>query len=144
RPAVEGGQAPRALAHRREAAEPDELRRVVKVAEGADDGHAGRLLRLDEVGLEQVDEDVPLPRDEAVLPQLDDRRRAHVETVPAAWLYEKIHGHRNRRGQMVDAGAARGRDAAGGAGADAARGDLERRPARGRAAAGLAHSGGRA
>jgi hypothetical protein len=58
--------------HVGEGAQPDEPIGVVEVAEAAEDLHSQLLLRLDEVGLEELDEAVPGAGMERVLAQLDD------------------------------------------------------------------------
>jgi hypothetical protein len=89
RPAVEGGEAPRALCHVGEAAKPHEPVEIVEVAELADDLHPVLLLRLHEMGVEEVDQVVPAAGVERVLPKLDDRRHAGI--LPDHWPCEKIH-----------------------------------------------------
>src|SRR5262245_8972004 len=73
RPSVEGFEGFAARVHVREAAQPHETILATAIAELTDQRHAGRLLRLDEIALEQVDERVALTRLERVLPQFDDR-----------------------------------------------------------------------
>jgi hypothetical protein len=73
RAAVEGAQRLRTRGHVGESAQPDEAVRVVQVAKAAEDGHAQRLLRLDELALEQVDQHISLARVQRVLAELDRR-----------------------------------------------------------------------
>jgi hypothetical protein len=93
-------QALRAGRHVAESAQPDEAVRVVEVAELADHLHADRLLRLDELAVEELDQHVTLPRMERVLTKLDDRRPAWArhapDRLPARWPYGKIHKSGNR------------------------------------------------
>ncbi len=89
RPAVELLQAPRPLVHVLEAAKPHEPIGAVEVAELADDLHPDGFLRLDELGVEQLDEHVPLAGPKRVLAQLDD---GHGQMLPGRWPYGKIHG----------------------------------------------------
>jgi protein-S-isoprenylcysteine O-methyltransferase Ste14 len=72
RPAVEGRQGSATRLHVGEAPQPDEAVGIVEIAEAGRDGHSERLLRLEELALEQVDEHVALPPVQRVLPQLED------------------------------------------------------------------------
>ena len=68
--------------HVREATEPDEPVGSVEVLELSEDADAHRLLRLDELALEEGDQRVPLTRVKGVLPELDDGTGNHLRTVP--------------------------------------------------------------
>jgi hypothetical protein len=72
RPAVEAGQCLGAGRHVGEPAQPDEPIGVVQVAELSQDGHTERLLGLDELPVEEVDQHVPLAGVQRVLTQFDD------------------------------------------------------------------------
>src|SRR5262245_39144103 len=65
-----------AARHVRKTADPHESIRTPPIAELADDGHAGGLLRFDEVPIEQIDQHIPLTGFERVLAQLDHRTAA--------------------------------------------------------------------
>jgi len=73
RPAVEAGQRPGPDGHAREPTDPHEPVRLVQVTELADDRHAGRLLALDELPVEKLDQYFSLARPQRVLPQFHDR-----------------------------------------------------------------------
>jgi hypothetical protein len=63
---------------------PDEPVRIVEVAELADHLHPDRLLRLHELAVEQVDQDIALSGMQRVLTKLDDRRPAHSGQAASA------------------------------------------------------------
>ena len=85
RPAIELLQAPRPFVHVLEAAKPHEPIGPVEVAKLADDRHPDGFLRLDELGVEQVDEHVPLAGPKRVLAQLDEGHGHDAAGSLALW-----------------------------------------------------------
>ena len=67
-----GSEAGEPRFHVREPAQPDEAIRPVGIAKSPDDLHAERVLRLDEVPFEHVDQGVALARVQRVLAKLDE------------------------------------------------------------------------
>jgi hypothetical protein len=74
RPVVEGLQGSRAGRHVGKAPEPDEAVRIVEIAEPSDQPDPHRFLALDECPVEELEQDVSLPRLHHVLPELDDHQ----------------------------------------------------------------------
>ena len=72
RAAVEGLERPLARRHVAEAAKPDEGVRIVEVPELAEHVHADRLLRLDELAIEELDQRLALAWAERIAAQLDN------------------------------------------------------------------------
>src|SRR5262249_18779973 len=70
---VEGAERSSPLRHVRKPAQPHEPVRVVEAPELPEDAHPFALLRLDELPVEELDEDVPLSWAKGVLPELYDR-----------------------------------------------------------------------
>ena len=73
---------------------PDKSVWIIQVSELTDDLHPERFLRFDEFPVEEIDQHIPLPRMQRVLPQLNDRaaslrrlrvRIFHAETLRREW-----------------------------------------------------------
>jgi hypothetical protein len=83
--AVERREGFSARGHVLERPNPHETVGLIEVAELADDLHPDGFLTLDEFGLEQIDQHIPLARMERVLPEFDDgqgcRLRFYRNTV---------------------------------------------------------------
>jgi hypothetical protein len=102
-PAVEAAQCLGATRHVVEPSQPDEPVGVVQVAELSQDRHADRLLGLDELPVEEIDQHLPPAGMQRVLPQFDDRipyvvhRRA--STCSSNSCYSKRRAGRPVRGR---------------------------------------------
>src|SRR2546428_772953 len=72
RSSIETRQCFLSAGHVRETSEPDEAIGIIEIAELTDDAHPGGLLRLDKLGVEEIDEGITLARMECVLAELDD------------------------------------------------------------------------
>src|SRR6267142_6830668 len=72
RPAVKILERLRARRHVSKTSQPDKSVWIVQVPELADDLHPERLLRFDKFPVEKIDQHIPLPRIQRVLPQLND------------------------------------------------------------------------
>ncbi len=108
---VEGLERRLALVHAGKAAQPDEAVRIVEVAEGPEHRAPGRRLRLQELGVEQVDQLVPPAALEGVLTKLDqgvsghDRRSNSMVQLVSQFdpsSAEKAWAQRQARGVIPD------------------------------------------
>jgi hypothetical protein len=63
----------RARRHVPKTSQPDKSVWIIHVPELTDDLHPERFLRFDKFPVEQIDQHIPLPRMQRVLPQLNDR-----------------------------------------------------------------------
>src|SRR5438105_10471766 len=70
--AVEGLQRMRPHSHIGEASQPYKPIWIIKVPELADDTHSQSFLAFDELSIEQIDESIPHPWMQRILPQLND------------------------------------------------------------------------
>src|SRR5438874_11874089 len=73
RPAVKILERLRAGRHVTKTSQPDKSVWIIQVPELTDDLHPERFLRLDKFPVEQVDQHIPLPWMQRVLPQLNNR-----------------------------------------------------------------------
>src|SRR2546427_5569070 len=73
RPAVKILERLRARRHVPKTSQPDKSVWIIQVPELTDDLHPERFLRLDKFPVEQIDQHIPLPRVQRILPQLNDR-----------------------------------------------------------------------
>src|SRR5437899_7013422 len=90
RPAVKVLERLRARRHVSKTSQPDKSVWIIQVPELPDDLHPERFLRFDKFPVEQIDQHIPLPRMQGVLPQLNDRavsfRRLRVRLFRAETL----------------------------------------------------------
>ena len=73
RPAVKILERLRARRHVPKTSQPDKSVWIIQVPELTDDLHPECFLRFDKFPVEQIDQHIPLPRMQRVLPQFNDR-----------------------------------------------------------------------
>ena len=73
RPAIKVLERLRARRHVTKTSQPDKSVWIIQIPELTDDLHPERLLRFNKFPVEQIDQHIPLPRVQRVLPQLNNR-----------------------------------------------------------------------
>ena len=99
RTAVKILQRLRARRHVPKTSQPDKSVWIIQIPELTDDLHPERFLRFDKFPVEQLDQHIPLPRMQRVLPQLNNRAASFRWRRVRFFHGETLRRERNRRHQ---------------------------------------------
>jgi hypothetical protein len=99
RPAVKILERLRTRRHVPKTSQPDKSAYIIQVPELTDDLHSERFLRFDKFPVEQIDQHIPLPQMQRVLPQLNDRAASLNRLRVRIFHPETLRRERNRRHQ---------------------------------------------